>query len=108
MFVCMFVPRISPKRNALAISKILHNILMPILGQRYCFQVAILFKRRNMGRIHFPRYFEVISITYRRQKREAAANTLVPQRPSTDTLVPRRPSTAIYAFADARKVRTES
>src|ERR1043165_8973342 len=78
MFVCMFVPRISPKRNALAISKILHNILMPILGQRYYFQVAILFKRRNMGRIHFQRYFEVISITYRRQKREAAANTLVP------------------------------
>src|ERR1043165_9374571 len=97
MFVQYSVPRISPKRNALAISKIVHNILMPILGQRYYFQLAILFKRRNTGRIHFPRYFEVISIAYGPQKREAAANRLVP----------RRPSTAIYAFADARKVRTE-
>src|ERR1043165_1382790 len=66
LYVCMYgVPRISPKRNALAISKILHNIIMPRLGQRYYFQLAILFKRRNMGRIHFAGYFEAISIAYR-------------------------------------------
>src|ERR1043165_1009124 len=100
----MFVPRISPKRNALAISKILHNILMPILGQRYYFQVAILFKRRNMGRIHFTRYFEVISIpsTETGSRCEHAGSPTPVDRHAGS------PSTAIYAFADARKVRTES
>ena len=51
MFVCPFLK--APKRNALAIYKILQNIITPRLGQRDYFQLAILFKRRYMDILNF-------------------------------------------------------
>ena len=50
MFVCCLK---GPKRNALAIYKILHNIITPRHDQRDYFQLAILFKRRYMDILNF-------------------------------------------------------
>ena len=55
MYVCCLK---APKRNALAIYKILQNIITPRHGQRDYFQLAILFKRRYMDILNYFQLFQ--------------------------------------------------